>query len=82
MRCNLVPFGYHSLDDGGIWRGCVNRSFAKVVSCDEKRRVKIILLQCVKQPTGIEVRSIIVSQGHHVLLNTVIDVISISDASK
>ena len=82
MRCNLVPFGYHPLDDGGIGRSCVNRSFAKIVSCDKKRRVKTILLQCVKQPTGVEVRSIIISQSHHVLLNTVIDVIIISDASK
>ena len=77
-----MAFGDHTTDQGRVRGRNVNGTFTKVVSGHEECGVKAKLFQCVQQLTCVKVGSVIVSQGNHILLCAVIDIVVIRDTTE
>lgn len=61
---NLVTFSIHSADDAGPVLGGINGTLAKVVTSDKEGGLETIFRKLVKDLVGVNVRAVIIGNGH------------------
>ena len=77
MGGDLVAGGDHALDQRWVGGGRVDWSFAKVVASDEERGFEVELIKEIKEFASIFVRTVVICESNDIVLNAVVDVISI-----
>ena len=81
MRCDLVSFRDHAPDQIGVGSSEVDRALSIIVPCYKKCGVETVKFKGIEELCRVNIWSIIVSQSHYILLNTVVDVIFVRDCS-
>lgn len=75
----LVPLIDHAPEQVRPGGGGIDFTFPEVVPRDEKGRGEAILLQQIQQCRRVEIRTVVVRQGHHVRLRAAVDIVVIRD---